>query len=112
MSQGICRSGKRCSISAGSKLKDADGRLVCSPLDLGGALCLYHLSLFVTHPAAADEAIVCFLDLETSGLSVLDDCIVEIGCLAMSGGSEATPEGMLCAEAYARTSVRTGSPVY
>ena len=51
---------------------------------------MYHLSLFVTHPAAVDQAIVCFLDLETSGLSVLDDCIVEIGCLAMSGEAFST----------------------
>ena len=31
-----------------------------------------------------------FLDLETSGLSVLNDCIVEIGCLAMSGEAFST----------------------
>ena len=60
-------------------------KLVCEPLKRGGRHCLFHACLFCVKPAVLGDAIVVFLDLETTGLSVLTDHIVEIGCVDAKG---------------------------
>ena len=61
--------------------------LVAAPLLAGGSCCLFHMSTFVVEPAPTDNLLVTFLDLETTGLSLADDRIVEIGALALLSGA-------------------------
>lgn len=79
----VTRSGARCSINAASTFRDGCQRLVAEPLRCGGRNCLFHTSLFSTFAAPAcdddDDVAVFFFDVETSGLDVLADEIVEIG---------------------------------
>ncbi len=78
--RGTTRAGKPCSIAADCQLTNDSGRLVGEPLQRGGDYCLYHAKPFCTQPAdAADaSAIVILLDLETTGVSVGCDRIVEL----------------------------------
>ena len=65
---------------------DATSRkLVCEPLRRGGRHCLFHACLFCVRPVALEDAIIVFIDLETTGLSVLTDHIVEIGAIDAKG---------------------------
>ena len=61
-------------------MTDDGGRLVSQPLRCGGEYCALHAKPFVVRPAAAHEAmaIVVFLDLETTGIDVARDRIVEL----------------------------------
>ena len=61
--------------------------LVAAPLLAGGSCCLFHMSTFVVQSAPTDNMLVTFLDLETTGLSLADDRIVEIGALALLSGA-------------------------
>jgi DNA polymerase III epsilon subunit-like protein len=63
----------------------ASRKLVCEPLKRGGRHCLFHACMFCVKPAVLGDAIIVFLDLETTGLSVLSDHIVEIGCVDAKG---------------------------
>ena len=74
---------KRCSVVAGSHVKDKCGRRAALPLELGAKQCLFHLELF--HLAVVEEALIFYLDFETSGLDLGLDSIVEIGLLGDSG---------------------------
>ena len=77
---GVTRSGRRCSITSTSPMVDAlSGKLVAEPLKRGGSHCVYHAVYFCTREVAVQDAVVVFLDLETSGFSILTDNIVEIG---------------------------------
>ena len=84
--QGITKSGKRCSITSKSDIKD-NGRLVCEPLLYGGNYCLYHTVIFDYHPVRVDGAIVVYLDFETTGLDVMEHNIVEIGLVEHSSSA-------------------------
>lgn len=85
---GTCRSGRRCSITAASNLLDsATGRLAAAPLKAGGAYCLFHATLFVAEPVRMDDGVVFYVDLETTGLSILDDGIVEMAAVEMVTGA-------------------------
>ena len=46
---------------------------------------MFHACLFCVKPAVLGDAVIVFLDLETTGLSVLTDHIVEIGCVDAKG---------------------------
>ena len=86
--EAICRSGRRCSITTACSLRDAiSGKLAALPLQAGGRHCLFHTILFVTEPSTVDNALFVFVDLETTGLSIADDSIVEIGCTDLQGAS-------------------------
>ena len=84
--RGITRSGRRCSITSTSPMIDAlTGKLVSESLRRGGCYCLYHAVFFCVTDASVSDAIVVFLDFETTGLSVLADHIVEIGVISHCG---------------------------
>ena len=46
---------------------------------------MFHACLFCVKLAALGDAMIVYLDLETTGLSVLTDHIVEIGCVDAKG---------------------------
>ena len=81
--EGITRAGRRCAVTAKTDFRDGAGRLVAEPLRQGSRVCLFHLELFCTVPVSApDDFVVFFLDLETSGLDVLHDEVLEIAITA------------------------------
>ena len=85
---GLTRSGRRCSITRACKLRDTTtGRLVAAPLIRGGAYCAFHAQVFCSRPTDVDDGILIFLDLETTGLDVAADSIVEIGAIADKSGA-------------------------
>ena len=67
---GVTRKGTQCSITSCSRLTDECGRLVAEPRRLGGNYCRFH----------ARPALIFFLDLETTGVDVASDQIVETAC--------------------------------
>ena len=81
--EALNRAGRPCGISSESQVLDGSGRLAAEPLRRGGARCLFHARWFCTTPARAiDLPLLCYLDLETTGLSLSTDEIVEIGAWA------------------------------
>ena len=79
---GITRAGKPCSIDTASKLTDDNGRLVAEPLRCGGHYCIFHAKPFVTRPAQNERhCIVVFLDLESTGVNIFEDRVVEIAAV-------------------------------
>ena len=75
--EGTTRAGRHRSITNTCSMVDAASqKLVCEPLKRGGRHCLFHACLFCVKPAVLGDAIIVFLDLETTGLSVLTDHIV------------------------------------
>ena len=79
---GITRAGKPCSIDTASKLADDNGRLVAEPLRCGGRYCIFHAKPFVTRPAQNDRhCIVILVDLESTGVDIFEDRIVEIAAV-------------------------------
>ena len=76
---GITRAGKPCSIDTASRLTDDNGRLVAEPFRCGGIYCIFHAKPFVTRPVQNERhCIVIFLDLESTGVDIFEDRIVEI----------------------------------
>jgi hypothetical protein len=87
--EGITRAGRRCTVTAKSDFRDSVGRLVAGPLRQGSRVCLLHLELFCTeHVSAPEDFLVFFLDLETSGLNVLHDEVLEIALTADPSGAQ------------------------
>ena len=80
---GVTRKGIQCSIDSCSRLTDERGRLVAEPLRLGGSYCRFHARPFVTRCVEHFDgpAILFFLDLETTGVDVASDQIVELACI-------------------------------
>jgi hypothetical protein len=69
--EGLARSGRRCTITSDSKLRDGDGRLVAAPLQFGGRRCGFHASVFCSRRARPEgQILACFLDFETTGDSL------------------------------------------
>ena len=83
---GATKSDQRCSITSSSSMRDSLGRLVADPLRRGSAFCLLHTVLFRVEPAHICDCIIVYMDLETSGLDVLSNKIVEIGALVEGHG--------------------------
>ena len=79
---GVTRKGTRCSITSTSRLSDERGRLVAEPLQRGGSYCRFHARPFVTQSVDRldGQALLFFLDLETTGVDVASDQIVELAC--------------------------------
>ena len=79
---GVTRKGTQCSITSCSRLTDERGRLVAEPLRLGGSYCRFHARPFVSQRVKQfyGPALLFFLDLETTGVDVASDQIVEIAC--------------------------------
>ena len=77
---GTTRKGTRCSITSASRLTDDHGRLVAEPLQRGGAYCRLHAAYFCTRPVAhvRSPSLLILIDLETTGLDVTIDQVVEI----------------------------------
>ena len=79
---GMTRKGARCSITSCSRLTDEQGRPVAEPLQRGGAYCRFHARPFVTHSVGYFDgpALLFYLDLESTGVDVASDQIVELAC--------------------------------
>ena len=60
------------------------------PLRHGSDYCVLHLQTLVTAPCAVADALVFYLDFETSGLDIFTDHIVEVGLLSETGECFAT----------------------
>ena len=83
---GTTRAGQPCQMTAASTMQDACGRSVAAPLRRGSPFCLFHVRPFSTQPARPSGPIVVFyIDLETTGVEVWRDRIVE---LAAAQGQE------------------------
>jgi DNA polymerase III epsilon subunit-like protein len=77
--KGTTRAGKRCSLTGTSRMTDDTGRLVAQPLRCGGEYCALHAKPFVVKEASVmNSAVLVFLDLETTGVDVARDRIVEL----------------------------------
>ena len=77
----LTKAGKQCSITSLSNWVDNNGRCVAEPLCRGGDYCLLHAKPFCTSPALLEEfdnMVVFILDLETTGVDITKDRIVEI----------------------------------
>ena len=76
---GVTRKGVRCSITSTSRLSDDGGRLIGAPLQRGGKYCRLHSQPFCALPAdeLVGAAVVLLFDLETTGVDVATDQIVE-----------------------------------
>ena len=64
-----------------------NGRLICEPLFNGENICLYHTVIFNYFHVEIDDAIVVYLDVETTGLDVMEHIIMEIGLLEHSSSA-------------------------
>ena len=84
---GVTRVGKRCSVTSSSNWTDDNGRLVAGPLRNGGEFCLFHAKPFCTRPIQVDfdRMIAITLDLETTGVDIVNDRIVEIAATHAHG---------------------------
>ena len=83
--EGHTKAGRQCSITSASKMTDNLGRLVASPLQRGGTHCLIHATIFCTAPTRVTDGIRFYHDLETSGLDLLSDEIVELAVMSSAG---------------------------
>ena len=84
---GVTRVGKRCSVTNSSKWTDDHGRLVAGPLHKGGEFCLFHAKPFCTKPTRVnvDQMVVIMLDLETTGIDIVNDRIIEVAAVRAHG---------------------------
>ena len=100
------RKGTRCSLTSASKLKDEMGRDVAEPLRRGGDHCIFHARPFCTKPAEefTGAAVVLLLDLETSGLDVTRDLVVEIAATVASADPAALGASFATVVSGAQTS--------
>ncbi len=95
---GVTRKGTRCSITGASRLTDDRGRLVSEPLVRGSHYCRFHAAPFCIQPVGnfIGPPILLLIDLETTGLDVAEDQIVEIAachvprCPLMKGAAFST----------------------
>ena len=79
--KGITRRGSRCSINSGKAVIGNEGQDLAAPLRAGCEYCRAHLPTLVAKPCQVEDALIFFLDFETSGLDIFSDHIVEFGLL-------------------------------
>ena len=84
---GVTRAGRRCTIRSDCNMTDSSGRAVAEPLRRGSTHCIFHATHFCSTPAAATDALLFYLDLETTGLNIGSDEIVEFGVIADACGA-------------------------
>ena len=75
---GVTRAGRKCALTSKSALKEAD------PLRKGDQYCIFHAQPFVTHACMIQRPHVMeilFLDLETTGVDITRDRIVEFAAV-------------------------------
>jgi DNA polymerase III alpha subunit (gram-positive type) len=84
---GVTRVGNRCSVTNSSKWTDDHGRLVAGPLQKGGEFCLFHAKPFCTKPTRVnvEQMVVVMLDLETTGIDIVNDRIIEVAAVRAHG---------------------------
>ena len=109
---GITRKRVRCSITATSRLADDWGRLIGAPLQHGGKYCRLHSRPFCALPAddCVGPAVVVLLDLETTGVDVATDQIVEIA--AYHAPSERAARGAAFSTVVKATALDTAFHVH
>ena len=81
---GTTRAGKHCSIAESCTLTDDRGRLVAEPLRRGGDYCVFHAKPFSAEPTFLDDGrtvVLVFLDLESTGVDIARDRIVELAAV-------------------------------
>ena len=83
--KGITRRGSRCSINSAKAVIGNEGHDLAAPLRAGCSYCRAHLPSLVAKPCAVEDALIFFLDFETSGLDIFSDHIVEFGLLCENG---------------------------
>ena len=82
---GVTRAGRKCALTKDSALKEAE------PLRRGGTHCLFHARPFITIPCLGEcprPIEVLILDLETTGVSVVEDRIVELAAVQVLPSSD------------------------
>ena len=82
--RGVTRAGRKCTLTAGSSLKEAE------PLRRGCDYCLFHACPFAANPCLSkcpQPLEIIFLDLETTGVSVVDDRVVELAAVQILPGN-------------------------
>eukprot|EP00973_Karenia_brevis_P096386 12431531-Karenia_brevis.AAC.3 len=83
---GTTRRGKQCSLTSDSKLQDDYGCDVADPLRKGSPYCLFHIRPFSWQKyELRGPVVVIFIDIETTGLNIARDRIVEIGAASSNG---------------------------
>ena len=102
---GTTRKGTRCTITSASEMIDNSGRLVALPLRCGGEFCAIHAKPFVVRPTRPEASLVIvYLDLETTGVDVARDRIVELAAC------HAPADHLLAGGSYSST-VRVGPQI-
>ena len=84
----ITKAGKQCSVTSNSSWIDNDGRVVAEPLRRGGDFCALHAKPFCTKATKVDDferLLIFILDLETTGVNVTKDRIVEVAAVQAHG---------------------------
>jgi len=84
----ITKAGKQCSVTSSSNWRDDRGRLVAEPLLKGGGCCLSHAKPFCTEATQVgdfERLVIFILDLESTGVDVTKDRIVEIAAVHAHG---------------------------
>ena len=86
----ITKAGKQCSVTSLSNWRDDHGRLVAEPLQKGGECCLLHAKPFCTKAVQVDDVdgerlLIIILDLETTGIDIAKDRILEIAAVHAHG---------------------------
>ena len=80
---GVTRSGRPCTLTSRSSLKNERGRDVAAPLRRGGDRCIFHAQPFNSYPVIdfRGPLVILFIDLETSGTDAANDQILELSAV-------------------------------
>ena len=104
----LARDDRRCNVTTNNNSKDAEGNKICEPLLAGLHYCRFHLPMFSTQPCRPNDPLLFFLDLETTGLNVLKNHIVELALL--NDLSSAVYSTVVCPPVFAEGPTVHGIP--